>query len=109
MSVLFLTIFTKVRIYLICRIRRTNNHHSPICKLHEENQKCDKVDAIPRMEFSSVATQSRCPRQDPIGDIQNISDCNNVKYSLDMSIMLQSYRIWMAKGAIGNKKISGTE
>ena len=23
------------------------NHHYPIRKLHEENQKCDKVDAIP--------------------------------------------------------------
>ena len=63
------------------------------------------MDAIPRIKVPSVATHNRCPSQDPIGDTRNISDCDDDKYSLDMSATLKSYRIRVAKEAIGNRKL----
>ena len=56
------------------------NHHSPIRKLHEQNQKWDQVNVIPRIKVPSVVTHSKCPSQDCIGDTQNISKQNFSTY-----------------------------
>ena len=39
--------------------------------MHEQNQKCDQLDVIPRIKVPSVVIHSKCPSWDLIGDTEN--------------------------------------